>query len=65
MIYGSEKLDKDAQKAFSVDLKSKSIKGGYDIIFDPIGDCYAEPAFRSIGWKGRYLICYQKRFKHQ
>ena len=56
VIYGSEKLDKDAQKSFSANLKSKSVKGGYDIIFDPIGDCYAEPAFRSIGWKGRYLV---------
>lgn len=56
VVYGSEKLDKDGQKSFSSELKSKSTKGGYDIIFDPIGDCYAEPAFRAIGWKGRYLV---------
>ena len=29
---------------------------GPDVIYDPVGDRYAEPAFRSIGWNGRYLI---------
>lgn len=29
---------------------------GPDVIYDPVGDKYAEPAFRSIGWNGRYLI---------
>ena len=56
VVYGLGPTDKDAAKALSADLKSKSIKGGYDIIYDPIGDCYAEPAFRSIGWKGKYLV---------
>ena len=56
IIYGEGPKDKDSSKAFSVELKSKSIKGGFDIIYDPIGDCYAEPAFRSIGWKGKYLV---------
>tara|TARA_B100001079_G_scaffold40810_1_gene32092 strand:- start:631 stop:1632 length:1002 start_codon:yes stop_codon:yes gene_type:complete len=56
IIYGEGPKDKDASKAFSAELKSKSTKGGFDIIYDPIGDCYAEPAFRSIGWKGKYLV---------
>ena len=56
VVYGLGPTDKDAAKALSAELKSKSIKGGYDIIYDPIGDCYAEPAFRSIGWKGKYLV---------
>ena len=29
---------------------------GPDVIYDPVGDRFAEPAFRSIGWNGRYLI---------
>jgi NADPH2:quinone reductase len=29
---------------------------GPDIIYDPVGGKYAEPAFRSIGWRGRYLV---------
>ncbi|RZI40564.1 NADPH:quinone oxidoreductase family protein [Herbaspirillum sp. HC18] len=27
-----------------------------DVIYDPVGGDYAEPAFRSIAWRGRYLI---------
>lgn len=29
---------------------------GPDVIYDPVGGAYAEPAFRSIGWRGRYLV---------
>lgn len=56
IIYGEGPTTKDESKAFSNELKSKSLKGGYDIIYDPIGDCYTEPAFRAIGWKGKYLV---------
>ena len=56
IIYGEGPRTKDESKAFSNELKSKSLKGGYDIIYDPIGDCYTEPAFRAIGWKGKYLV---------
>ena len=42
------------------DLRSelKRIGGahGIDVIYDPIGGPYAEPAIRSMAWKGRYLI---------
>ena len=56
VIYGKEKLDKEGQKAFTKELKSKSTRGGFSIIYDPIGDCFAEPALRSIGWGGTYLV---------
>lgn len=55
-IYGEEKLDKGGQKALTKELKSKSVRGGFSIIYDPIGDCFAEPALRSIGWGGTYLV---------
>lgn len=29
---------------------------GPDVIFDPVGGVLAEPAFRSIAWRGRYLV---------
>jgi NADPH2:quinone reductase len=29
---------------------------GVDVVYDPIGGAYAEPALRSIGWQGRYLV---------
>lgn len=30
--------------------------GGVDVVYDPIGDKYAEPAFRAMAWEGRYLV---------
>ncbi|HEX8996105.1 MAG TPA: NADPH:quinone oxidoreductase family protein [Ktedonobacterales bacterium] len=30
--------------------------GGVDVVFDPVGGALAEPALRSVGWKGRYLV---------
>lgn len=29
---------------------------GVDVIYDPVGGAYAEPALRSIAWKGRFLV---------
>ena len=56
VVYGTEKLDKEGQISLGKELKAKSKKGGYDIVYDPVGDCYALPALRSIGWKGTYLV---------
>ena len=56
VVYGKEKLDQEGQKVFTKELKSKSVRGGFSIIYDPIGDCFAEPALRSIGWGGTYLV---------
>ncbi|SAK76575.1 alcohol dehydrogenase [Caballeronia hypogeia] len=37
-------------------LKALTDGLGPDVIFDPVGGAYAEPAFRSIAWRGRYLV---------
>ena len=29
---------------------------GPDVVYDPVGGDYSEPAFRSIAWRGRYLV---------
>ncbi len=29
---------------------------GIDVIYDPVGGAYAEPAVRSLAWQGRYLV---------
>jgi NADPH2:quinone reductase len=29
---------------------------GVDVVYDPVGGSWAEPAFRSIAWRGRYLV---------
>lgn len=37
-------------------IKSACGGRGPDVIYDPVGGIFAEPAFRSIGWRGRYLV---------
>ncbi|MET0277440.1 MAG: NADPH:quinone oxidoreductase family protein [Pseudorhodoplanes sp.] len=37
-------------------LKKIGGKHGIDVIYDAVGGPYAEPALRSIAWKGRYLV---------
>jgi NADPH:quinone reductase len=37
-------------------LKALTNGGGPDVIYDPVGGDFAEPAFRSIAWRGRYLV---------
>jgi NADPH2:quinone reductase len=29
---------------------------GIDVVYDPVGGSYAEPAVRSLAWQGRYLV---------
>jgi NADPH2:quinone reductase len=37
-------------------LKALTNGKGPDVIYDPVGGELAEPAFRSIAWRGRYLV---------
>ncbi|MDB5841692.1 MAG: NADPH:quinone oxidoreductase family protein [Herminiimonas sp.] len=37
-------------------IKAATNGKGPDVIYDPVGGGYAEPAFRSIAWRGRYLV---------
>lgn len=37
-------------------IKNATDGKGPDVIYDPVGGVYAEPAFRSIAWRGRYLV---------
>ena len=37
-------------------LKALTGGKGPDVIYDPVGGDLAEPAFRSIAWRGRYLV---------
>ena len=51
----------DATINYTTENLRESIKAltngkGPDVIYDPVGGDYAEPAFRSIAWRGRYLV---------
>lgn len=37
-------------------IKALTDGKGPDVIYDPVGGEYTEPAFRSIAWRGRYLV---------
>ena len=37
-------------------LKELTGGKGPDVVYDPVGGDLAEPVFRSIGWRGRYLV---------
>jgi len=37
-------------------LKTLTEGKGPDVIYDPVGGDLAEPAFRSMAWRGRYLV---------
>jgi NADPH2:quinone reductase len=37
-------------------IKALTDGKGPDVVYDPVGGQFAEPAFRSIAWRGRYLV---------
>ena len=37
-------------------IKAATGGQGPDVVYDPVGGDFAEPAFRSIAWRGRYLV---------
>jgi NADPH2:quinone reductase len=41
---------------FREEIKRITQGRGPDVIYDPVGADLAEPAFRSIAWRGRYLV---------
>ncbi|KJZ18435.1 NADPH:quinone oxidoreductase family protein [Loktanella sp. S4079] len=49
-------MTRDAQRAFSDQVKALTNGQGADVIYDAVGGDYAEPALRAIGWQGRYLV---------
>ncbi len=56
VVYGRGPFDRDGQKALGGLFKDAVGPGGADVIYDPIGDAYAEPALRAIAWEGKYLV---------
>ncbi len=37
-------------------VKELTRGGGVDVVYDPVGGSYSEPALRAIAWQGRYLV---------
>jgi NADPH2:quinone reductase len=54
--YGADETINYSTEDLREGIKRATGGKGPDVIYDPVGDKYAEPAFRSIGWNGRYLV---------
>ncbi len=55
-VYPPVPLSKDQQKALSDEIKRLTGGEGADVLYDPVGDDYTEPALRAMAWQGRYLV---------
>lgn len=53
--YGADGLINYTKEDLRESLKTLT-GGGVDVVYDPVGGNYAEPALRSMNWKGRYLV---------
>jgi NADPH:quinone reductase-like Zn-dependent oxidoreductase len=56
LIYPAGPFEKDGLKALSQVFKEAVGPAGADVILDPVGGDYTEPALRSIAWEGRFLV---------
>jgi len=54
--YGADEVINYSSEDLKERVKALTGGRGADVIYDPVGDKYAEPAFRSIAWNGRYLV---------
>ena len=55
-VYPPVPLNRDQQKQLSEDIKRLTGGQGADVLYDPVGDDYAEPGLRAMNWNGRYLV---------
>jgi NADPH2:quinone reductase len=56
VVYPDRLDDKAAQKTLTDQFKALVGPGGADIVFDPVGGPYTEPALRATGRDGRLLV---------
>jgi NADPH2:quinone reductase len=56
LVYPRGPFDKEGSKALAQQFKEAVGPRGADLIYDPVGGDYAEPALRAIAWEGRYLV---------
>jgi NADPH:quinone reductase len=54
--HGADETVNYAREDFRGALKRLGGERGVDVVYDPVGGPYAEPAVRALGWEGRYLV---------
>ena len=55
-VYPSGNLDRDQQKALSNKIKELTGGLGANVVYDPVGGSFSEPALRAMAWEGRFLV---------
>lgn len=55
VVYPANLAEGPAQRELAAALR-KACGGEAQVVLDPIGGPYAEPALRALGWRGRYLV---------
>ncbi|MEA3180187.1 MAG: NADPH:quinone reductase [Gammaproteobacteria bacterium] len=53
---GADHLIDYSQEDLRARLKEIAGSKGVDVVYDPVGGPYTEPALRAVGWGGRYLV---------
>ncbi len=56
LVYPQGPFDKEQSKALAAQFKAAVGSEGADLVYDPVGGDYCEPALRAIAWGGRYLV---------
>jgi NADPH:quinone reductase len=54
--HGADETVNYATEDFRNALRKLGGEHGIDVVYDPVGGQYAEPAVRSLAWQGRYLV---------
>jgi NADPH:quinone reductase len=54
--FGAAELINYSTQDLKERIKEITKGNGVDVIYDPVGGVYSEPAFRSIAWNGRFLV---------
>ncbi|MEL7369706.1 MAG: NADPH:quinone oxidoreductase family protein [Myxococcota bacterium] len=53
---GADEVINYAEEDLKTRAKALTNGNGADVIYDPVGGAFAEPALRAIAWEGRYLV---------
>lgn len=54
--HGADDLIDYSREDLRARIKALAGARGIDVVYDPVGGAYAEPALRGLAWRGRYLV---------
>ena len=54
--HGADELINYSNEDLKQRIRELTDNKGADVVYDPVGSDYAEPALRAIAWRGRYLV---------